>query len=350
MNWGVLSKYKSELYGISILWIMFFHGFTGKIKMPNSADFYYFACIFKHGNFGVDIFVFLSGIFLFFSLKGKSTLQFYKKRIVRLGIPFLLIDGCYWIYTYIFQSFKPLTFFKNISFYAFWIEGNNIVWFIAFILLMYLIYPVVYHSILLRFEHCEYKRLFCIFALIILALTGCIVLKNYPSHFINSWYKSVAVALTRVPIFLLGCFIGPKVYHKDRINLFVLLISVIGFAWFIWFIYHPFSLYAYYNLQYFATAPLVTVCIALALDCFCLISGGVLQRIGVMSLELYLIHIIIRNYLIHCHIFQYKPIINFGLYFVAVICFSLILSFYINKFTTFLVNSIMNRTKHGTKG
>lgn len=150
MNWGIISKYKSELYGISILWIMFFHGFTGKIKMPNGSDFYFFAGIFKHGNFGVDMFLFLSGIFLFFSLKGKSTRQFYRKRIVRLGIPFLLIDGCYWTYMYIFQSFNPLMLFKNITFYTFWVEGNNIVWFIAFILLMYLIYPGIYHFILLK--------------------------------------------------------------------------------------------------------------------------------------------------------------------------------------------------------
>lgn len=50
------------------------------------------------GSIGVEIFLFLSGMGLFFSMrKNENVLCFYKKRLKRLSVPYVLIGGIYWI-------------------------------------------------------------------------------------------------------------------------------------------------------------------------------------------------------------------------------------------------------------
>ena len=57
-----LSTYRNEIYGIAAIWIMLFHGRIANID----ATFPYLYKILRLGNIGVDIFLFLSGIGIFF--------------------------------------------------------------------------------------------------------------------------------------------------------------------------------------------------------------------------------------------------------------------------------------------
>lgn len=62
ISWGLFSKYKSELYGISIFWIMLFHGLSIKsVALPKSIDL--ITKILQHSNCGVESFLFGAGIF-----------------------------------------------------------------------------------------------------------------------------------------------------------------------------------------------------------------------------------------------------------------------------------------------
>ena len=62
MNWFSISKYRSTLMGLAILWVMYFH-----INVQTFTDFGWF--FHRIGFYGVDIFLFLSGIGVYFSLK-----------------------------------------------------------------------------------------------------------------------------------------------------------------------------------------------------------------------------------------------------------------------------------------
>ena len=62
MNFTLVSKYRTELMGIATLWVMLFH--YGNINIPIIDNLR----IIGYG--GVDIFLFLSGIGLSFSIKG----------------------------------------------------------------------------------------------------------------------------------------------------------------------------------------------------------------------------------------------------------------------------------------
>ena len=64
-NWGIISKYRSQVMGIAILWIILFHAKAQGIKIPHMQFLNY---ILNHGNLGVEIFLFVSGIGMYFSL------------------------------------------------------------------------------------------------------------------------------------------------------------------------------------------------------------------------------------------------------------------------------------------
>lgn len=101
LRWDILSRYKGELMGISIFWIVVFHLIGQKLlKLPPYLTG--LSGILYHGNLGVDIFLLLSGMGLYYSCKKNFEVGlFYKKRIKRIFVPYLFISIGYWILRYI---------------------------------------------------------------------------------------------------------------------------------------------------------------------------------------------------------------------------------------------------------
>ena len=89
-----ISNSRSFLFGIATLMILFFHS---TIEIPSSNWFLKIIGFIKQfGNTGVDIFLFLSAVGLYFSLKKDSNVKkFYIKRIVRI-LPALLLVNLLW--------------------------------------------------------------------------------------------------------------------------------------------------------------------------------------------------------------------------------------------------------------
>lgn len=70
-------KYKRELMGCAILWVMFYHSeFASHSSLFNMVK--------SMGYGGVDIFLFLSGMGIFFSLKNNSLGKYIYNRIRRI--------------------------------------------------------------------------------------------------------------------------------------------------------------------------------------------------------------------------------------------------------------------------
>ena len=85
-NWNSLSLYRSELMGVAILMIMFFHieKFHAVSEHPLISQSILYQFI-QNGNSGVDVFVFLSGMGIYFAWsKRPELLSFYRKRVLRL--------------------------------------------------------------------------------------------------------------------------------------------------------------------------------------------------------------------------------------------------------------------------
>lgn len=151
MTWGLLSRYRAQVYGLAMLWIMFFHGLRPFMETALDKQLSFLFGVVARGSCGVDMFLFMSGICLYFSMQRQpDTKAFYQKRLVRIIVPLFLIDGVYWGYTCLYAKGDVLTFVKNLSQLSFWCDGYGLTWFIALLLPLYAVYPWIYRHILLK--------------------------------------------------------------------------------------------------------------------------------------------------------------------------------------------------------
>lgn len=218
-----LSKYKSEIYGISILWIMIFHG-SAMLKLDFDLGLKFLKpldAFIGYGNMGVEIFLFCSGVFLYFSFfRNPDILVFIKKRLSRLFWPVIIITGLFWVYKYLFIQHDKSLFVSKLTMMDFWVSGDQQIWFVACILVCYLIYPYIYSYLFdNKFLKTAFLRL-----LVLLAVTALLTLTlraTYPDV-----YKNIEIALTRFPVFFIGCYFGKLVYEKKTLPWYTYLICL----------------------------------------------------------------------------------------------------------------------------
>ena len=205
-NWYNLSKYRNVIYGFSAIWLILFH-ITNYFVEPISKFHPLISTLLKAGNAGVDIFLIMSGICLYFSLKktdGKHILYFYKRRFSKLLKLYLLICIPWLIIWTLFKG-QNFEFFFNLA-TIFGKKGGQF-WFFHFIAICYLIYPIIYKLI-----EKNKSRLIVIFIPIyfILLCTLNLTCKEF--------YATYEIAFTRLIPFLIGALLGKKVYEKKPIK------------------------------------------------------------------------------------------------------------------------------------
>lgn len=292
LRWDILSRYRSELMGIAILWIMAFH--TVELKhnrLPECMSDLY--GVLFHGYLGVEIFLLLSGIGLYYALKKNDSLShFYRKRLQRLLIPYLAISFCFFGYHDLLVSGNIEQFIKDISMYSFWVEGNRMVWFIALIIPLYVVYPGVFKVI--NSDHFLIK----IGLLICAVYVGMVILKMTDLKA----YVKIEIALTRIPIFLLGGAVGRLVYEKAPVRAWLkfFLLGIGIFALYA-FGHKNFAVVSWkaYRAYFSVFSVAFAYWLAVWLSCIsCESFNSLLRKVGGMSLELYLTHVAILHTLI----------------------------------------------------
>ena len=150
MHWGLVSKYRSLLFSLSAISIIVFHFWEDVV---NAADVLppmltrvgqvYNAFI---GSIGTEVFIFLSGVGIYFSLsKGPRISDFYKRRFTRLLFPYILIGGIFWLIrdgVILHRGIKSILHdFLILSFFT---EGKRTAWYIVFQFFMYALAPAAY--------------------------------------------------------------------------------------------------------------------------------------------------------------------------------------------------------------
>jgi peptidoglycan/LPS O-acetylase OafA/YrhL len=195
-----ISKYRTELMGVSVLWIIFFHS---KIYLPDI--FLPLRLIFGIGYAGVDIFFLLSGLGLAFSIsKDNSLMNFYWKRVIRIA-------PTYW--TCLLLMLLPKYFTKqNIDVHAFlfslfgldfFVSGNLNTWFIPSIMACYVIFPGL-HVIALKYGYGLVSLLFSIIAI----LASLLLVDSHVQHLL--------IFTIRVPVFIFGSYVGFLLINKKK--------------------------------------------------------------------------------------------------------------------------------------
>lgn len=213
MNSGLLSKFRAELMGIAALMILICHANVNHVALP---DILYKLFIF--GNLGVDIFLFVSGFGLYYSLKGRtgSFSKWYKRRYLRILVPYLLIGVLFWTYDAIVNQEGWNYFVLNLSTLSYWLDHRG-AWYVALLLPLYLMTPLLYKML-------AGKRRWLWTVLLAAAI---MVFSAIPSTHISSLHSAVIsniqFALMRVPSFIIGMALGPSIHENKKISFYLLL-------------------------------------------------------------------------------------------------------------------------------
>ena len=163
------------------------------------------------GSVGVEFFVFLSGVGLYFSMtKDSRILCFFQKRLKKILPAYLIVTVPYWIAVDVVCKQKGWAVFAaDISFVTFFAHGTRTFWYVLFIGLAYLTYPVVYKVL-----HTKYTEYFQLVVLIMIAL----LIQLLPKIILLELYSNIEIMLGRFLVFFLGCWCGKKVYQNELIN------------------------------------------------------------------------------------------------------------------------------------
>ena len=331
VNWYLLSKYRKELFGLSIISIMIFHFFEDIQNSDTTGAVVRIASLYNSfiGSIGVEIFIFLSGVGLYFSLnKNDSVLKFYRKRIKRVIIPYLLYGALFWIVKDIVILHESIfSFMFDYTLVSFWINGNRNLWYIALIIILYLICPLLYR--LLKGDN-KFRTLNA-FILVILP----IVLINLCSMISQNIYDNIEIAFYRVPVFVLGLYYGDKVLKKKKID--VLDTTMMTFCFIlrgarvvggVGDMIPPRLSVGFFSLPIsFILVYLLKIIHFKKLDSF-------LALAGTYSLELYLTHVTVRTIMNLSGLPTYR-ICNY----IICIIISVILSFLFCRITELIVNN-----------
>lgn len=314
---NAISKYRTHIMGISIFLIMFHHmpGY-----LPPILDF-----IRVNGGIGVDVFLFLSGIGMYSSLKKNSNVkQFYIRRFLRIFPTYFIIVLLYNLLK--FEDLNVVDCLWQLSTLGLWFYKSCYDWYIPALIILYLISPVIY-NILIKYSITKW---------IIFPISLCLILLAYLMGFnyINFFFP-------RIPIFVLG-FVLPmfhqyydSIKHKNIIHI-ILILGLLGVFTEI-LLYTNFYINFRKGIIYFPYILIVPLFIQLSI-LFCNNINNFGKRIfffvGSLTLEIYLIHLHLFEHFHEIHEF----IGGAKVFTVFIMVISVILlSFLLHKTVSFLL-------------
>ena len=263
-----ISTYRSELMGWAILWIMMLHFTFNQIKPIGFIAQYGFA--------GVEIFMFVSGFGLYYSLdKDRHIIRFYRKRLLRI-FPTYYILGI--IASIILFNDNLLSYLFRYTTLGFWIGSIYWEWYIPSLVMLYLVSPFLKKLI------DRYLYIVGGVALFTLGLAYYLIDKD---QILN---RSHFFFLYRIPAFIFGmvCAYWTKNGFSNKYYYILLALGLPLFAY-LFPLHHEI-----YNNKYFSLVFLLP-CFLLA---FLMISKSIkivnpiMSQMGRASLEIYLIQCI----------------------------------------------------------
>ena len=229
MTWNDLSRFRRELMGAACLWILMGHNlFRWSEPWINVKRF------FSWGNCGVDLFLLLSGIGLYFAYHGREGElgRFYRRRFVRLLVPYLLLHGPYYIW-YCLRNHENYLLYLSQA--ALPLRGVQTSWYIAASAVFYLLFPLIYHlqkEIPARTGRLSRHTVTLLLCMISLAV--CRLLMTAAPVF----YERTEILLTRLPVFLMGCDLGEAVMEKRGIPRTAVWAGI-AFVWLLIYQFYP---------------------------------------------------------------------------------------------------------------
>ena len=341
MNWSLISKYRDQLLGIAIISIMIFH-YTMDINKSLNPERFLFRIIYWYDSYfsavGVEIFAALSGVGLYYSFCIDHNIKrFYFKRIKRLLIPYFIVAIPFWYIRDIYildRDFNRMI--KDLFFITFFTKGVTTFWYIFFSFVMYALFPIIFYLLSMH----KYR---CInFILLIVgscSLSGLIYYTN------EELYWNIYLAVTRIPVFIFGCFVAKYIKEEKSSSYIVwIILSVFGFSSRAVLYQRQMPNFLWQYILWLMMIGIVPFLILL-LDKILIFQWlhSILGYVGHLSLELYMLHIVVRN--LHNTLKLSMDKLNIIWFFLLISVFTLAewlskLTMYINRQLTFTDTSI----------
>ena len=287
--------------GVQILLIMAFH-YTEDLS--NAADHFNGpAQVFYDyiGSSGVDMFLMISGLGLYYSWKRNPDAgAFYRKRLTRVLVPYVAVALVGWIwFDFVHSDAGVVRFLADIAFVTFFTDGVKWFWYIAVCLICYVLFPLVFAVV-------DGTRNVAAAWVRTLALCAASVLVAL-YRFAPSFYDNVHLIVNRIPCFIFGALLGRLSHERRPLPMPVVAACMTAVA----VMLYPMQL---------VDVPLVKVYLRAALNLLLCICGVVIMDVmaragkpalaglhdvvskvlswfGRYSLELYLLHVMIRKML-----------------------------------------------------
>ena len=290
---SALLEKRNSIYGACAIWIVLFHVFR-RISMPYIPVITNIVSI---GNMAVDVFFFLSGLCLSLSAAKHGYQRtgwgtYFKKRLTRILLPYLLICVPYYLWSAVFEisggfSRRCMMFFANLTSASFWLKGTQTTWYVYGILTFYMLFPAIYVFVK---RNGTGKRAALLLGMILFSIVSAYV----------PVLKNSMIVWTRLPIFTIGVIAG-TVPDKGRVPgnaqtaAAALVVLFLGGLTSLSELSEAFTIPSVYKLLLFT--PLTLALLTLVSRFGKRIRF--LEWVGGLSLELYLVHITLLHPLNH---------------------------------------------------
>jgi peptidoglycan/LPS O-acetylase OafA/YrhL len=270
-------------------------------------------------------------------LEKNNILEFYKKRVVRIIPTYLIFAIVYILLLTIFKSTPSITEILSIlTGTEFWINGELLFWYISAIIVLYLLFPFFLKVI--NFGKNSDKKIN------LLILLGFLYLIILAISFSKLSY--LLIFFSRIPIFIIGCFIGKMLKEeKEDIGLiWIITAGVIGII-------------AMFLADKISIQSGKWIGAGLVIIPACLIAGKIIEKIennktvnkimiflkfmGKYSLEIFLIHVVILKFDKYIKIMIYGNEKANG----KIVEIRYLVYFIITLITAFVLNKIMDIVK-----
>lgn len=202
-SWSLLSRYRSVLMGIAIIGVMITHFFDW--TATDKVIVYFFKPI--TGIVFTEGFLLLSGLGLFYSFKNNSNIySFFKKRVFRLVIPFIIISAPFYLWQCISKELPWWIFVEKVTSLYYWFWGNDGMWYISVSILLYLLFPVLYKFLFQKNRLAKFKGILLLGLFYGLGIFIFILLPDY--------WKLIKEGLSQMPMFAIGIILGYMSYNS----------------------------------------------------------------------------------------------------------------------------------------
>lgn len=226
MELSIISKHRTALMGIATLMILITH------SSPHISMSPFWSYLISYNNIGVDIFLFLSGMGINYSLHKfykyhtqakcqvlrRGIMYWYSRRYMRILTPYFLIVVPLCGISMLIEGDAIPVIIYYLSTLSFWTDHTGF-WFVALLLPLYIISPFLYNFLSSNGIHKLIVVSIICMSISIVPLSGDMILIRI--------FRNVQFVLVRLPSYILGLVLAPMINKRVKIRFkYVIMLSI----------------------------------------------------------------------------------------------------------------------------